>query len=504
MRKTILFAALGAMLLALVVSTPGIAEDYNPPPGWSHPAPGRSVTAWYGADNSRVGAETSHSGIDFGTASAPDTKIKVTGDGQVQIVQKGGLLFQGTTIVIFHGWDAEGQCVSTLYAHNRNPRVQPGQVVTSGETLATAYGFQPPNGSPFQWHLHYSYLRACPGEYRYGDFVNPEKLPVITTRWDGQPPSDQGNSMEDLMNVEWDVQGRDLLEVEFKPIETEAIQEEIYTQQSGTTTSENINMTISTSLIIAIGFLALIGFFLLLVGKAKILGLAILAGLAIGVFILITSISSSYESGKHSSAPVTEYVEVEFPPLRQQLDSPASYAEEIIFPDLPSIEEVMRQPVGSASARTPGEILPLADLLEIDVSETAKSHIRSHYSEIVDRSLNAGYNPALVISIWIEESGASDYGRYPGVADFGCIRFPREDFNSQLNCFLSLWSKYESTEQFRVCRGEDNKLSLREFLLIYEGGFRSCENNQFLAEPQFPRRIREYYSKVTGGAELDF
>lgn len=415
MRKTIfLFAALGAMLLALVVSTRGIAEDYNPPPEWGHPAPGRSVTAWFGADNSGVGAESSHSGIDFGTASSPKAKILATGDGLVQIVENGGLLFQGTTIVIFHGWDTEGNCVSTLYAHNRNPRVQTGQVVSVGETIATAYGFQPPNGSPFQWHLHYSYLRACPGEYRYGDFVNPEKLPTIATRWDGQPPQEaQNSSMDDLLKVEWQVQGRDLFEVEFTPVETEEIAS---IRESEQQTSEQLNSgnSANTNLILVGGLflMFLIGAALLANGKTWPMGLMILLVVGFGVFILLNSSQDQVEITPQQS---TQELTVNIPDQPRQMELPeellALLEEEVKFPDLPQEEEGDCE----VSQKFPNKILRWCNLI-------------THFAT------KNGLEPNLVAALILQESGGNPIA-YSKSGAVGLMQvMPRDGIAASFSC----------------------------------------------------------------------
>ena len=109
------------------------------------------------------------------------------------------------------------------------------------------------------------------------------------------------------------------------------------------------------------------------------------------------------------------------------------------------------------------------------------------------------------MAIWLEESAASWYKIYRGVADFGCtVNTPTMDFTAQLSCFLGLQRSYARSDTFKECRGADNRLSLREFLLIYEGGFQSCRAGEFTIEEQFPARLQQYYSQVTGGRPLNF
>ncbi len=175
------------------------------------------------------------------------------------------------------------------------------------------------------------------------------------------------------------------------------------------------------------------------------------------------------------------------------------------------INQMPQQTVLASTTTGPsgnGSLLPIEQM----ISALQSSHlqqpdydsIRANYNEIVTRSTDVGYDPALTMSIWVEESGASNYASYPNVADFGCTSVTRADFEAQLSCFLSLWNTYSTSPQFKECRGSDNVLSLREFLLVYEGGFKSCNANTWTAEPGFPSRLRNYYQVITGGGQLDF
>jgi len=169
---------------------------------------------------------------------------------------------------------------------------------------------------------------------------------------------------------------------------------------------------------------------------------------------------------------------------------------------------VFRVPSGTSPVPGTNTLLPreemIAALKESNVQQPNWDNIESRYDEIVTRSVEAGVDPALTMSIWIEESGASNYALYPNVADFGCISQDRANFGVQLSCFLELKERYSTSPMFRECRGADNQLSLREFLLIYEGGFASCKADDFLAEPDFPQRLQRYYEILTGGKQLDF
>lgn len=161
-----------------------------------------------------------------------------------------------------------------------------------------------------------------------------------------------------------------------------------------------------------------------------------------------------------------------------------------------------------------GQLLPLPQLTDTLVKEVQAGKIAAvntqaiaaNYEKIVLKSQTSGYNPAFTMAVWIEESGASYYGKYPGVADMGCIYYPRENFDAQVDCFLRLWTLFSgnTNEIYKMCRGKDQVLSFREFLLIYEGGGNSCASNNFMAEPNFPNRLRYFYGLVTGGSKLNF
>ncbi|KKQ84513.1 MAG: Peptidase M23B [Candidatus Woesebacteria bacterium GW2011_GWB1_38_8] len=482
MRKLILFSALGALLLALITPEVQVAAQSSNK-DFAMPYPEFTIVGGCHPDAWGTNCALDVNSIpDSGPLYSP-----INGEVRAKGINDG---FGNTYLVLRNGrW--------TVYMLHDKFNVEVGQQVVIGEKI----GREASIGNSTGPHVHLSVF-----DRKKGVWVDPRD--IVSVRLDGRGEVDQF----DLKEVEWDTSTdpqpgelneelKKLLEVEFVGIETEGLEKEQYQEPTRQLNSGSSTESINFPLVGGLFLVFLLGAALLTNGKTWPLGLMLIAAVAFVVFLLLTS-----STGQREEIPqeLTEKMVIEFPPLRQELDSPASLAEEVIFPDLESIEEVIRQPVGSATVRTPGVILPLADLLETDIPAEAKRNIEHRYAEIVDKSESAGYNPALTMAIWLEESGASDYGRYPTVADFGCIRFPRADFNSQLNCFLSLWGKYESTEQFRICRGEDNELSLREFLLIYEGGFGSCKADAFIAEPQFPKRIRNYYRLVTGRTDLDF
>lgn len=146
-------------------------------------------------------------------------------------------------------------------------------------------------------------------------------------------------------------------------------------------------------------------------------------------------------------------------------------------------------------------------LIKEFANEASVENIKDCYNDLVSRAKAAGYDPAFVMAIWIEESGASYYAKYPTVADFGCaVNTPRADFAAQLTCFLGLKSFY-SGSTFNSCRSGSG-VTMNDFLLIFSEGFNACkpENascyKKFCLNPQFPGRIRDYYSRVSGGRSL--
>ncbi len=179
----------------------------------------------------------------------------------------------------------------------------------------------------------------------------------------------------------------------------------------------------------------------------------------------------------------------------------------------------------NAPAGNPSNLVPVDTLLNIGFPSGAdKNNVKNCYNDLVNQSNAAGYDPAFVMAIWLEESAASWYSSYPDVADFGCaVNTPRMDFKSQLACFLNLKSAYSNRP---LCKA-GSSLSYEDFLLVFSEGFAACRNTdgsipepdgkcfdkgdnpvshyrRFCSNVQFPDRIKNYYQLVTGGKSLDF
>lgn len=174
----------------------------------------------------------------------------------------------------------------------------------------------------------------------------------------------------------------------------------------------------------------------------------------------------------------------------------------------------------NAPAGNPGNLLPVDALVNIGFpSGASKENLQKCYNDLVSRSNAAGYDPAFVMAIWLEESAASWYDTYPNSADFGCVvGRNRMDFNDQISCFLNLKGAYANRPSTCLTSGGP---TYEGFLLIFsEGNAGACRDDtatctlpdgntvphyrNFCTNPQFPDRIRQYYQLVTGGKSLNF
>ena len=164
------------------------------------------------------------------------------------------------------------------------------------------------------------------------------------------------------------------------------------------------------------------------------------------------------------------------------------------------------------SAPDPGPVSGLLNkstLVAEFSGEFPGNNIEECYNDVVNRARKAGYDPAFVMAIWIEESGASDYEQFPVVYDFGCMgSTPNNDFNAQISCFLNLKNFYLSPI-FDSCKiSTGGPVTMEDFLLIFSEGFRACDPNDttcyrnYCTNPQFPQRIKDFYSRVSGGKSL--
>ncbi len=99
------------------------------------------------------------------------------------------------------------------------------------------------------------------------------------------------------------------------------------------------------------------------------------------------------------------------------------------------------------------------------------TQLLTYYDQVVARAKASGYNPAFVLTIWIEETGASDT-QYGLVHDLGCGA--GHGIDEQLDCFTNLykdWSvggKYYS--DVKECLTNGNNPNFEDFMLLFAEG----------------------------------
>lgn len=135
----------------------------------------------------------------------------------------------------------------------------------------------------------------------------------------------------------------------------------------------------------------------------------------------------------------------------------------------------------------------------------------TYYDIVVGTSRNAGYNPAFVLTIWLAETGASDYQSFPyGIIDFGCGTSGSTPgavrLLSNLRCFLDLyydWSfggVYDSL--VGSCREGGDHPNYEDFLLYFATGICSTieANNRQFCPPHagYHTKIWNWYQFVIG------
>lgn len=99
-----------------------------------------------------------------------------------------------------------------------------------------------------------------------------------------------------------------------------------------------------------------------------------------------------------------------------------------------------------------------------------------NFDYVVEKARANGWNPALALAVWVEESGASGTNAY----DFGCEAGTANDFESQLNCFVNLPYKPSGFEEF-MC-------------MFAEGEHHVC---QFDTAVNFPKNLKYWYEELT-------
>ena len=137
-----------------------------------------------------------------------------------------------------------------------------------------------------------------------------------------------------------------------------------------------------------------------------------------------------------------------------------------------------------------------ADLATRWVGGAGKHYALECYNDVVLRAKNAGVDPAFVLTIWLHESGASNYTKFPGVQDFG-INFggvPSENFEKQITAFLNL--KHDATCSNLPCYWE-------AWGNMYRTG--SCNEGNAARRQvgiDYYKQIERQYGYVTNGRSL--
>lgn len=162
-------------------------------------------------------------------------------------------------------------------------------------------------------------------------------------------------------------------------------------------------------------------------------------------------------------------------------------------------------PTGEASPGAPGSssnglnyTLPLKDpaAQPLDIKDQVKADFPGakleYWDKVIQTSKAAGLNPALILSIWIEETGASQTtliknggSEIPvngqlSKGHLGCAPWEDQTIDESLTCIIKFGAAY-TNDQFS------------QFMAAYSGGPAA---DPFSNNPNFPKNIKEWYSKL--------
>ncbi len=144
--------------IALLV---GLTDSFNPTRYWTNslslPA-AAPMNAEFGTLRSYNGSpfDRYHRGADF--AGAPGTPVLAAADGDVILVDR--LHIRGNTVMIDHGWG-----VFTLYAHQHETSVQPGESVTVGQVIGTVGSTGRSTGPHLHWEVWLNGVNVDPMQW---------------------------------------------------------------------------------------------------------------------------------------------------------------------------------------------------------------------------------------------------------------------------------------------------------------------------------------------------
>lgn len=166
-----------------------------------------------------------------------------------------------------------------------------------------------------------------------------------------------------------------------------------------------------------------------------------------------------------------------------------------IFPNATEYGSAASYPGQTITPGQPGKLtyaIPFKDS-SISISETKKqaiikivksnqtwagtTQIETKWDTVYTQSVNHGWNPAFVIALWIEESGANAIGDW----GLGCTA---GEFNidSQLECLFRNFGSYTNSE-------------FEKFMCVYSEGHYPC--NSFTLNPGFPNNLKHWYNRIT-------
>ncbi len=121
-----------------------------------------------------------------------------------------------------------------------------------------------------------------------------------------------------------------------------------------------------------------------------------------------------------------------------------------------------------------------------------------NWDTIVEQSIQNGWNPSFVLTLWVEESGGQSgiskaEGNPTGYTDaLGCDPLhPTSDINKSLSCLFNSFKTY-SPSQFE------------DFMCVYGGdGFHKAPCTFDVENKYFPGGIKTWYSNISSGGTTD-
>lgn len=123
------------------------------------------------------------------------------------------------------------------------------------------------------------------------------------------------------------------------------------------------------------------------------------------------------------------------------------------------------------------------DAIKAEVRSRWPNAQLGNWGNIVSQSITHGWNPAFVLTLWIEETGAQGANSYADA--LGCDpSHPTTDINKSLGCLFKSYDSYTSSQ-------------FEDLMCIYGGdGFHKAPCTFNTKNPNFPPNIKSWYSKL--------